>query len=143
MDELISANSRADDGDNPQRTVPSQRTCHRDTRLRPPGPRLKAMVGDEDQRCVGASDFNNLPEHGVEEGIAGIDNAAVEGGFRFRDAVEERRPIPHEDLREGLEEVVADGGKILGFLREQLRGDRMNGDGGGEAIGHPPRPWVF
>ena len=101
------------------------------------------MIGNEDQRCVGAGDFNDRPEHGVEEGVAGIDDAAVKGGFLLRDAVEERRPIPHEDLREGLEKVVADGGKIPGFLLEQLRGDRMDGDGGGEAIGHARRPRVF
>ena len=143
MDQLIGANPRAGDSDNPQRAVPSQRTWNRDARLRPPGPRLKAMVGDEDQRCVGAGDFNEGPEHGVEKHAAGIDHAAVEGGFRFRDPFKERRPIPHEDLEKGLEEVVADGGKVPRFLREQFCGDRMDGDRGGETIGHARRPRVF
>ena len=101
------------------------------------------MVGDKDQRCVGAGDFNERPEHGVEKHVAGIDHAAVERGFLLRDPSEERRPIPHEDLREGLEEVVADGGKVPRFLREQFCGDRMDGDRGGETIGHARRPRVF
>lgn len=101
------------------------------------------MIGNEDQRRLGAGDVDKRPEHGVEEGVASIDHAPIERGICLRDPFEERRPIPHEDLREGLEEVVADGGKVPGFLRDQLRGDRMHGDGGGEAIGHPPRPRVF
>lgn len=57
MDELIGADSRADDGDNTQRAVPGKRTLRGNARLRTPGPRLKAMVGDEDQRRLGAGDF--------------------------------------------------------------------------------------
>ena len=101
------------------------------------------MVGDEDQRRLGAGDVDKRPEHGVEEGVAGIDHAAVDRGICLRDPFEERRPIPHEDLREGLEEVVADGGKVPRFLREQFCGDRMDGDRGGETIGHARRPRVF
>ena len=46
-----------------------------------------------------------------------------------------------------LEEADDRGRRVLpGLGREMVeerRGDRMDGDSGGEAIGHPPRPRVF
>jgi hypothetical protein len=51
--------------------------------------------------------------------------------------------ITHEHLRERFEQVVADRGKVPGFVFEQLRDDRVDCDRGGEAVGHEPRSRIL
>ena len=145
VDEFVALEPRAAGDEHPLRPVPDgDPGRHAGRELRPQVIAVKAVVGDEDDRRLGAGELHEPAEEEIVELVDPGDDLLIELEVGLGDPLHPRRMVGHEHVADLVDRAVVDRHEIpVGLGLEQIRGGVVGGAGFGEFFGEPPESLVL
>ena len=145
VNELVALEPRAAGDEHALRPVPDgDPGRHPRRELRPEVIAVKAVVGDENDRRVGAGELHEPAEEEIVELVDPGDDLLVELEVGLGDPLHPRRMVGHEHMADLVDRAVVDRHEVpVGLGLEQMRGGVVGGAGFGELFGEPPKSLVL